>query len=199
MLDNEYHMLEKFQTFPTPRNLKITVVVAGGAFVALLVVMWQYINATAAAGVPSVFELELAFSGDQTRTILLLWVLEDLAQGQLYWAMIGLALMPAYALCLWGAILLVTRPLPEGRLKRFGFEASVIPFGAWLSNAIANLDLISMLNTANTAPVRNITDVTILTASVALVVTFALLVVAILGFVVICVFFLRTRKFRRYV
>src|SRR5271157_766994 len=177
-------MLEGLQTFPTPRNLKITTIVFFVAFLVLTFVMKPYTDATAAAGVPGVVDLELAFTGARAREIVNLWGFTGLKEGQFDLNLIDFAYMPAYAFFIGGTVLLTTRPLPSGRQKQFGFVAALMPFGAWLSDAIENFNINDMLTTE---PVRNITDTMALSASIAATIKFTLLAIAIVVFAANCI------------
>ncbi len=173
-------MLEKLQTFPAKRTLLITTIVAFIAFIILNLVMYPYTAATVAVGAPGVIDFELSWRASQAQEIIATWELFNLDGGQFALNLIDFAYMPAYALFIGGAVLITVRKLPEGALKRFGFVATVMPFGAWACDVVENVNLLQIL----ISNITEISDINAITASVAASFKFTLLIIAIAVFAI---------------
>lgn len=174
-------MLEKLQTFPAKRSLVILTIVAFIAFIILNIVMYPYSAATAKVGAPGVIDFELTWGAAGAQEIITEWLIyPGLEQEQFILNLIDFAYMPAYAFFIGGTLLLTVRRLPEGSLKRFGFFAGVLPFGAWACDFVENINLLQIL----TVSPDQISDVNAITASIAATIKFTFLFIAIGVFVV---------------
>ncbi len=168
-------MLEKLASFPTQRNLQIASIAGFVAFIILIIVMYPYTAATAAAEAPGVLDIELTWGKDRAQEIMTVWAYSYLRDGQFILNIIDFAYMPAYAFFMGGMVLITARKLPEGRQKRFGFAAALMPFIAAACDVVENANLLQMF-------IGNITDLTALTASIMATIKFAFLFIAIGAF-----------------
>jgi hypothetical protein len=169
-------MIEKLQSFPTQRHLRIATLAGFVAFIILIIVMYPFTAATTAAGVPGVIDIELTWGKDRAQEIMTAWASGNLRDGQFILNIIDFAYMPAYAFFMGGAVLITARKLPDGgHQKRFGFAAALMPFIAAACDVVENANLLQMF-------IGNITDLTALTASIMATIKFAFLFIAIGAF-----------------